>query len=171
MAYNINEPTELNAWNSKAHPIFIFGSIEFLEIDSKNMFTFLLYMADYIRSRKVKKGLINNILELKCFSKAAWNFISSIYKAGWDTIDINKDNNSFKNGIANKFTPKVPNIKPSSNSNTSKDKAVEIIRLSSMVHTGVKVHRMDSEMSGLVERPWLQLMCCAVYLLRDRNFR
>ena len=82
MAYNINEPTELNAWNSKAHPIFIFGSIEFLEIDSKNMFTFLLYMADYIRSRKVKKGLINNILELKCFSKAAWNFISSIYKAG-----------------------------------------------------------------------------------------
>ena len=72
---------------------------------------------------------MNNILELKCFSKATWNFVSSIYKAGWDTIDINKDNNSFKNGIANKFTPKVPKIKPSSNSNTSKDKAVKIIRL------------------------------------------
>ena len=108
-------------------------------------------MADYIRSRKVKKGLINNILELKCFIQAAWNFISSIYKAGWDTIDINKDKNSFKNGIANKFTPKVPNIKLSSNSNTSKNKAVKIIRLLDAVHTGVEVHRMDSEMSRLME--------------------
>jgi len=43
--------------------------------------------------------------------------------------------------------------------------------VSSVVHTGVEVHRMDSEMSGLVERPWLQLMCCAVCLLRGRNFR
>ena len=30
---------------------------------------------------------------------------------------------------------------------------------------------MDSEMSGLVEQPWLQLMCCAVCLLRGRSFR
>jgi len=35
-------------------------------------------------------------------------------------------------------------------------------QVSGMVHTGVEVCRMDSEMSGLVERPWLQLMCCAV---------
>ena len=39
------------------------------------------------------------------------------------------------------------------------------------VHTGVEVHRMDSEMSGLVERPWLQLMCCAVCLPHGYNFR
>jgi len=46
------------------------------------------------------------------------------------------------------------------------------IRLvSSMVHTGVKVYRMDSEMSRLVERPWIQLMCCAVCLLHGCNFR
>ena len=43
--------------------------------------------------------------------------------------------------------------------------------LSGAVHTGVEVRRMDSEMSGLVERPWLQLMCCAVCLPRGRNFR
>ena len=35
----------------------------------------------------------------------------------------------------------------------------------------VEVCRMDSEMSRLVEQPWLQLMCCAVCLLRGRNFR
>ena len=43
--------------------------------------------------------------------------------------------------------------------------------MSGAVHTGVEVCRMDSEMSGLVERPWLQLMCCAICLLHGRNFR
>ena len=43
--------------------------------------------------------------------------------------------------------------------------------LSGAIHTGVEVCRMDSEMSGLVEWPWLQLMCCAVCLPRGRNFR
>ena len=46
-----------------------------------------------------------------------------------------------------------------------------VAMLSGMVHTGVEVHRMDSKMSGLVERPWLQLMCCTVCLPRGRNFR
>jgi len=46
-----------------------------------------------------------------------------------------------------------------------------LVFLSGAVHTGVEVRRMDSEMSGLVKRPWLQLMCCAVCLPRGRNFR
>ena len=36
---------------------------------------------------------------------------------------------------------------------------------------GWKSTEMDSEMSGLVEQPWLQLMCCAVCLLHGCNFR
>ena len=46
-----------------------------------------------------------------------------------------------------------------------------LIILSGTVHTRVEVHRMDSEMSGLVEQPWLQLMCCTVCLPCGRNFR
>ena len=46
-----------------------------------------------------------------------------------------------------------------------------LIILSGTVHTRVEVCRMDLEMSRLVERPWLQLMCCAVCLPRGRNFR
>ena len=45
------------------------------------------------------------------------------------------------------------------------------LELSGAVHTGVEVCRMDSEMSRLVEQPWLQLMCCAVCLPRGRNFQ
>ena len=100
-----------------------------MEIDANNIFTFLLHMADYIRSKNIKKGLINNVLELKGFGEATWNFVSFIYKSGWNTIDINKDNNSFRNSIANKFTLKVSKIKPLSNSSTSKDKVAEIVRL------------------------------------------
>ena len=43
--------------------------------------------------------------------------------------------------------------------------------VSGVVHTRVEVHQMDSEMSGLVEQPWLQLICCAICLPHDRNFR
>ena len=43
--------------------------------------------------------------------------------------------------------------------------------LSGTVHTGVEVHRMDSEMSRLVEWPWLQLICYAICLPRSHNFR
>ena len=61
LAYNINYPMEPNVWDSEAHSISIFESMEFLEIDAKNIFTSLLHMANYIRSRKVKSGSINNI--------------------------------------------------------------------------------------------------------------
>ena len=45
------------------------------------------------------------------------------------------------------------------------------LELLGTVHTRVEVCRMDLEMSGLVEQPWLQLMCCAICLPRGRNFR
>jgi len=45
--------------------------MEFLEIDSKNIYTSLLYMANFIRTRKVVNGKANNIPELKGFGKVA----------------------------------------------------------------------------------------------------
>jgi len=71
LAYNINQPTKPKAWNSEVYPISVFGFIEFFKINAKNISTSLLCMADYIRSRNVKKSSINDILELKSFDKAA----------------------------------------------------------------------------------------------------
>ena len=93
------------------------------------MFTLLLHIADHIRSRNVLKGKINDIPKLKDFSEATWNFISSIYESGWDSVYINKNNNSFRNRISNKFTSKIPKNNFSSSFNKPKDKAVEIVRL------------------------------------------
>ena len=67
--------------------------------------------------------------KLKDFGEVAWNFVFSIYKSEWDTVYTNKDNNSFRYRILNKFTPKVPKNNTLSNSNKPKNKVVEIARL------------------------------------------
>ena len=46
--YDINQLVKLNAWNGEAYLISIFRNIEFLKINSMNMSTLLLHMANYI---------------------------------------------------------------------------------------------------------------------------
>jgi len=86
-------------------------------------------MADYIRSRKILKGKINDIPKLKDFGKAIWNFVSSIYEFGWDLVYTDKNNNLFRNRILNKFTLKVLKNNFSSSSNKFKKKVAKIVRL------------------------------------------
>ena len=45
--------------------------MEFLKIDSKNMYTFLLHMANFIRTKKVVNSKTNDVPELKGFGKVA----------------------------------------------------------------------------------------------------
>ena len=75
LSYDVNQPVEPNAWNGEVCLVPIFGTMEFLEIDFKNMFMSLLCIVNYIRSNKIKKGKANNISELKNFGEAAWSFI------------------------------------------------------------------------------------------------
>ena len=95
LPYNINQLIEHNAWDSEAYQISIFGTMEFLEIDMKNIFMLLLYMANYAKNKKVEKEKIN-VLKLKGFGEAAWSFISSIYKSGWDSFYTDKKNRIFR---------------------------------------------------------------------------
>ena len=69
--YNINMPIEANTWNSEAYSISIFRHMEFLEIDVKNIFTSLLCMADFIKTRKVQQDKILNVAKIQEFGKAA----------------------------------------------------------------------------------------------------
>ena len=93
------------------------------------MFTFLLYIANFIKAGKVIKDKANNVTELQSFGEVAWSFISSIYKAGWDSLPIDKYNNSFRNSIVNKFILKSPKINSGLTSGESKSKVAEIIKL------------------------------------------
>ena len=132
MACNINKSIEPEAQDSKAYFSFLFDTMKFLKIDAKKIYTSLLYIANFIKSREVQAGFVNNIPQLKDLGKAMWNFISSIYKAKWDSIDIN-DNSFFRTRVSNKFTPKVPKTKSLSTSSLSKDKVAEIVKLPSPI--------------------------------------
>ena len=81
-------------------------------------------------SSKALKSKVSNIPKLKGFSKAAWSFLSSIYKFGWNLLYVDGDNNSFRNRVSNKFTSKVLKSNTLSNSSKSKDKVAKIVRLS-----------------------------------------
>ena len=131
--YDINAPTEANAWDGEAHPISIFRHMEFLEIDAKKIFTSLLYMADFIRAKKVQQGKILDIAELQGFGEAAWSFILSICEAAWDSIPINDQNVSFRNVVSNKLASKVSKSTINMSLSKSKGKVAEIVKLPSSI--------------------------------------
>jgi len=76
--YDINSPFEPNIWNEKVYPISIFRHIEFLEINFKNIFTFLLQIAHFIKTKKIEYSKILDITELQRFGEATYSFISTI---------------------------------------------------------------------------------------------
>ena len=81
--------------------------MEFLEINSKNIYTSLLDMANFIRSRKVVNSKANDVPEIQGYGKAAWNFVFSIYKSEWNSLSTNKYNNflepKFQTNLHQKF--------------------------------------------------------------------
>ena len=67
--------------------------------------------------------------KLDRLSEAAWFFISSIYKFRWNLLYTDKENKMFRQKVASKFTSNTCSHNSTSNSNNSKDKLVEIIKL------------------------------------------
>ena len=55
--------------------------MELLEIDSKNMFTSLLQIANFIKIKKVEYGKTSDVTELQKFGKATYSLISAIYES------------------------------------------------------------------------------------------
>ena len=93
------------------------------------MFTSLLQIANFIKTKKVEYGKTSDVTELQKFSKATYSLISAIYESSWDTLPIDKYNNSIRKFIVSKFTPKSPKIKVGLISCNFNGKAVKIIKL------------------------------------------
>jgi len=62
--YDTNQSVELNVWDGEAYLISIFRTIEFLKINSMNMSTLLLYMANFIWNRGIDSNKVNGINQL-----------------------------------------------------------------------------------------------------------
>ena len=86
-------------------------------------------MTDYVRSKKVKHKSINNIFDLNGLGKAVQLFISSIYKSGWDSLYSDKENRTFKQKLASKFTLKIQEEKTTSKRDKNNNKAISFVKL------------------------------------------
>ena len=107
--------------------------LEHLSSDSKNIKKSLSCITYYIKNKDINCTKANDIPDLKSIDEIVWNFISAIYKSGWDTLVINKDNKTFKQQVASKFTSKIQKIKKSSKDKKLIDKPVSFIKLPSSI--------------------------------------
>ena len=91
-------------------------------------------MMNYIFNKKIEKDKVNDLDDLKCIGKEAWNFISAFYDVGQDALIADSNGGFFRNKVAAKFMPKI-NILNTSKGNNSKsaDKLVSINRLSPLI--------------------------------------
>jgi len=83
--------------------------MEYLPSDINNIKVSLKQITKYIPNKSVKRGKVHNFKDINGVGKVAWEFISSLYDSGWDTLCVN-NNISFRSKIASKFTPKINNI-------------------------------------------------------------
>ena len=64
-------------------------------------------MHKYILDKSINNDKANNIKDLENVSKVAWEFLSTIYKAHWDSLYIDDSKMSFRNKIKSKFNLQV----------------------------------------------------------------
>jgi len=61
LPYDPNAPMEPELWDRNFHPILLHGSIEYLELDSKNIKDFLNFIVKYITNKQVDSAKSNNL--------------------------------------------------------------------------------------------------------------
>ena len=64
-------------------------------------------MTKYITNKQIESSKANNLDDFKDIEEAVWNFISSVYKANWDTLYTDNNSISLRRKIVSKFTPKM----------------------------------------------------------------
>jgi len=104
--YLTDKPADSNSWDDAVHKISIFGTDNFLEIDTNNVTTSLYRIGFFIRNRNFNDRTKKDISYILEFVQAAWNLILFIYKAEWDIPTVNGNNKTFRQYILAQFIPK-----------------------------------------------------------------
>jgi len=104
--YDINQALEPESWNGEFYVISLYSSIEYLASDVKNIKDSLSRMCKYILDKTINDDKANNIKDLEDIGKVAWEFISTIYEAHWNSLFVD-NSTSFRNKVKSKFNPQV----------------------------------------------------------------
>jgi len=112
LPYDPHVPTEPDLWSGLFHPISLHGSIEHFASDLKSIKDSLNFISKYIANKQVNGKEVNDLKDFDGMGDAIWNFISSVYKAKWNTLYTDNKANTLRAKISSKFTPRVmPNSK------------------------------------------------------------
>jgi len=75
-------------------------------------------MVKYIINKKVNLKTANDLKDFDGIGDTVWNFISSVYQSGWDSLYTDNKLKTLREKISSKFTPKIV-LSPTQKSNKS----------------------------------------------------
>ena len=67
----------------------------------------LNFMARYITNKKVNPKTANDLKDFDGIGDTVWNFISSVYQSGWDSLYTDNKLKTLREKISSKFTPRI----------------------------------------------------------------
>ena len=93
----------------------------------------LIYMAKYIKNKKIDTTKSNEVNNLKDISEATWKFVSAFYNARWDLLVADVHSNTFRQKVLLHYIPKTNPVKNSNPKDKKTDKLASIERLSHLI--------------------------------------
>ena len=105
--HDINQALDPGSWDSEFHAVSLYGPMEHLASNVKNIKESLQWMGSYIKAKSVSTNP-NNVKDLEGISKELWHFFSVVYESHWDGLYMDNSNTSFRNKVKSKFNPQVP---------------------------------------------------------------
>ena len=97
----------------------------------------IYYISKYILNMFVEREKVNDFDDLNDISKVVWEFISTFYNSGWNTLHV--ENKVFlRNKVVFKFTPKTINTPKLRNTKTTKKLALVSSLSSSILAKSLK---------------------------------
>jgi len=101
--YQANQPADPTLWDGSFSSISLFGTIEALEGDAKNIACSLQRIATFIKQRPLGDSDGRDFPQISDFGMAAWDLISAIYNSGWDKLVADDNSRTFRQCVASQF--------------------------------------------------------------------
>jgi len=79
LSYDPDYSMESEVWDRNFHSVLLYGFIEHLSSNSKNIKEPLNHLAKYICNKSINTNKANDIKGLKGIGEATWNLVTSIY--------------------------------------------------------------------------------------------
>jgi len=118
--YQADHPADPALWDGNFSSISLFGTVEVLRGDAKNIACSLQRIATFIKQRPLGERNSSDIPQISNFGFAAWGLISAIYNSGWDKLLADDNSRTFQQYVVPQFNRSVPTISKTSNKSVTK---------------------------------------------------